>query len=222
MSGSLGVVGDVAALAAAGRVEDRVGPSAAAAGPAHRRLARHARRAVVLLRAAHVIGDVAGRRHVVELRRRIVLAGPRLTAVDRDVASAVVGADHPFRVGRVDPHVVVVAVRRPDRRLPRLAAIGGLVELHVQPVDGVLLLRIREDVRVVERALPQVAVLAHPRPRRPGVVRHERAAVLGLDLGVDPVRVGSGHRHADLADRALGHARIPRDLGPGGRRRRWT
>src|SRR6185295_19310728 len=49
------IAGDVAALAAADRVEDLVGAAAGAAGSALRRLARHARRAVVLLRAADVI-----------------------------------------------------------------------------------------------------------------------------------------------------------------------
>ena len=63
------IVGDVAALAAADRIEDAIGAAVAAARPAGR-LARHARRAVVLLRAADVIRNVGRRDHVVELRRR--------------------------------------------------------------------------------------------------------------------------------------------------------
>ncbi len=47
------------------------------------------------------------------------------------------------------------------------------------------------------------------------VVGHEEAAVLGLDLRVDAVRVGARNRDADLAEDAFGQAGVAGDFGPG-------
>ena len=73
------IAGDVAALAAADRVEDLI--DAARSAEAGRRLARKAGGAVVLLRAADVIRHVPGRNHVVHLRGRHRLRRPRFAAV---------------------------------------------------------------------------------------------------------------------------------------------
>ena len=169
---------DVAALAAADVVVIRVLPEAAG-------LARHARRRVVLLRAADLIRDVRGQEHVVELRGRIVLIRPRLPAVDADVRAAVVRFDHAVRIARRDPHVVVVAVRHAHVR-DRLAGVGRLVDVDVQDPDGVLDLRIGVDARVVERALADVAVVVDLLPRR--------ARVVGDDTGRPRVRSRSARR----------------------------
>src|SRR5262249_11050050 len=84
----VGVVGarrDPAALAAAHLVPVLLADRAAV-GPA-----RDAHGAVVLLRAAHLVGDVGRGDHVIELRRRlVVLAGPGRAAVVADVGAAVV------------------------------------------------------------------------------------------------------------------------------------
>ena len=80
-----------------------IDPGRPAAGPAHA--------AVVLLRTAHLVGEMVRRRNVVELRGGVVLVAPRLAAIERHVRAAVVPFDHaPWIVGG-DPHVVVVAVR---------------------------------------------------------------------------------------------------------------
>ena len=77
--------------------------------------ARHAQRAVVLLRAADVIRHVLGRDHVIELRRS---ENPGRPGALRDVARCSVTAPPPslpsttcFGVVRIDPEVVVIAVR---------------------------------------------------------------------------------------------------------------
>src|SRR5436309_4560873 len=88
---------DVAALASANRIHRAWGPSASAA------FARHAKCRVVLLRAANVIREVLRRRDVVELRRGILLPGPRFPAVDRYVSPPAVAVNHSLWVVRGDP-----------------------------------------------------------------------------------------------------------------------
>ena len=62
-------------------------------------------------------------------------------------------------------------------------------------------------MRVVEGALADAARLVHQLPRRAGIVRAEEAAVVVFDERVDAVRVGAGHRDADLAVRRPAAAR---------------
>ena len=85
----------------------------------------------------------------------------------------------------------------------------------VEDVHRVARLRVGVDARVVERALPQPAILVHARPGRAGVVRQEHAAVGGFDDGVDPIGVGARHRHAHLAPQRCREAGVLRQLGPG-------
>ena len=207
---------DVAGLAAA-RLVGRHRWHAAEAARA--RVARHAQRAVVLLRTAHVERDMRGGDHVVELRGREVLVAPRELAsgrhVERDGAAAVVAVDHVVRVVGIDPQVVVVAVGAGADRRQRLAGIGRAEERRVLHVDHVLAVRVGEHVRVVERALPHAAGRVHQRPARACVVTHEQAAVLVLHQRVDAAAVGARHGHADAPHHARGQARRARDLGPG-------
>ena len=204
---------DVAALAAADRVEPVavVQPGVAVLAPS---VARHAQRRVVLLRATDVIRHVAGRRHVVQLGRRVDLPRPGLAAVDRHVATAVVAVGHACRMSRVDPQVVVVAVGHGNRRV-RLATVGALVEARVEYIDRVTGHRIGVDARVVEGSLAQAAVVADTSPALAAVVRLEHPALVVLDDGVDARAIGARHRHPDLADDAAWQSRLARQLGPG-------
>src|SRR5690606_12913896 len=208
----LGIVTDVAALAAAGRVEELVRRRKVI--PA---LRRHAYGAVVLLAAADVIRLVGGHADAIELCGRIVLLGPGTAAIEADVPAAVIGVDHPLVVVAGDPEVVVVAMRHADLRVERLAAVVGAPELDVDDVDAVDVHRVRVDARVVERALTQLPLGVHELPRRTAVVGAEDTATVRLDDRVHAVRVGTGHGHADLADHLLPRqAGVARDLRPRG------
>ena len=138
-----------------------------------------------------MIGEVSCGRDVIQLRGWKVLVGPGLAAVDRDVPAAVVAVDHPHRIVGIDPEVVVVAVPRPDRHVERLAAVGRFVEAGVQRVHRVLRFRVGENVRVVEGALAQLALVVHLRPRRAAVVGSEDAAIFVFDERVETVAVGA-------------------------------
>ena len=190
----------------------------AAATTARVGVAGRAQRAVVLLRAAHVEGQVSRRDHVVPLRGREVLVAPvghaRVDVVG-DRAAAVVTVDHVERIVGIDPQVVVITVRVLADLRQRLAAVGRAEQRRVLHVDDVLVAGVAEHVRVVERALPNRARRVDHLPRRAGIVRHQQAAVLVLDQRIDAIRVGLGVGHANAADHAGRHAGVARDVGPG-------
>ena len=75
-------------------------------------------------------------------------------------------------------------MRRPD--LPvSLAAVGRLVEAHVEDVYGVLRLGVGVDAGVVEGPLPHLAIVAGQFPGGAAIVGDEHSAVFVLHDGVD-------------------------------------
>ena len=199
---------DVAALAAA-----RLNPVGRGDRPAVG-LARQADRPVVLLRAIDPVRLLVVRAHVVELRGRLVVdARPRLGAVVRHARAAVIALDHPAGVRRIDPEVVVVAVRR--RHLDeRLAAVDRLPQRVVRDPHGVDVGRVGEDVHVVPGTAAEPGLLARALPGRAPVIGSEERAVLGLDQRVDAAAIGRGDGDADPSEDAARQAGVARDVGP--------
>ena len=161
-----------------------------------------------------MVRNVLRRDDVVELLGREGLPRPPGARVRRDRTTAVVRHHEVRRIVRVDPQVVEIAVREVVDRGHRLAGVARAEDRRVLHVHHVLVLRVGEDVRVIEGALADVALVVDQRPRRPRVVRLEEAALLVLDERVHPVRVRTAHRHADATHQSSGHARVPRDLRP--------
>ena len=202
--------GDVAALGEADRVA--VLPrDALLVGLA----ARHADGAVVLLRRVDPIGPLVVRRDVVELGRRLVVdCRPRPAGVEGHAGAAVVALDHPRRVVRVDPQVVLVPVREFDR--PEIAAaVGRLPGAQVEHPYRFRVLGIREDMAVVPRTLHQVLVATDPLPRVAAIVGPVQPRVVGLDYGPDAAVLRGRDRHADAPLQAARQALVLRDVGPG-------
>src|SRR5689334_2250452 len=167
--GIIGAGGDPTALAAADLI-----PVLLADRPAIG-AARDAHRAVVLLRAADLVGNVRGGDDVVELGRGlVVLAGPGGAAVVADVGAAVVAVDHAIGIVRRDPEPVVVAVRRAHRR-EGATAIDRAIHAGVQHVHGLGIFGIGVDVRVVPGALAQIALVVRAPPRVAAVVGAEHS-----------------------------------------------
>ena len=201
--------GDVPGLAAADLIA--VLPE----DPAERGTRGRGDRRVVLLRRVQPVRDPAVGGDVVVLGGRLVVEGrPRCAAVERDGRAAVVAFDHPQWVPRVDPHVVVVAVRDrlPRERLPRVARA---IRVDVEDPHRLGVLRIGEDVRVVPGALPELAVLRALGPAQATVLRPEDATVGRLDEREDPIRARRRDRDRDLPQDALRQPAIARELGPG-------
>src|SRR5207245_10157160 len=65
-------------------------------------------RAAFLLRAVDPIGKAIVRRHVIELRRRLVVPGtPRRSTIHADNGSLVAGQSDDFGIARVDPDALL-------------------------------------------------------------------------------------------------------------------
>ena len=184
-----------------------------------RRVARP--RAVVLQPAVHLVRVLVVHAHVVELRERQVVAlPPTAAAVVRDPQPAVVAAHDVLRVGRVDPEVVPVAVRSTGSRAEARATVGRDDQPSAHLEHAVLVLRIHDQLREVERAphhhLAAIALLERPA----AVAGDEERAARALDERVDArgIRWRHGHRHPAprLGRQPLRGGRVERR--PGGAR----
>jgi hypothetical protein len=91
---------------------------------------------------------------------------PGLAAVEAQV-HAVVAADHPPGIERVDPEIVMVAVVEAPRLLERLAPVDALEHRHARAPERVRIAGIDDDRRVVPGPLPQRvrAILEQDRER---------------------------------------------------------
>src|SRR5260221_2307303 len=79
---------------------------------------------VVLLRGIHAVRVLVVGVDAIELRGRLVVdRRPGLAAVEADAGAAIVALDHSVRIGRIDPEIMIIAVRRLDLR-EASAAIG--------------------------------------------------------------------------------------------------
>src|SRR5258708_2874194 len=125
---------------------------------------------VILLGPGHMIGEIAGNGDMIQLRRREVLVGPAFTSVLRHRTTAVIGSHHSHRIGWIDPKIVIVPMRRTDGLIEVHAAIGGLEKTNVQPVEGILIDRIRVDTGIIESPLSELAVFVDIGPGPASVV----------------------------------------------------
>src|SRR5215831_209729 len=130
-----------------------------------------------------------------------------------DVCATIVSLNHPARVIRVDPEIVVVTVR--DGILDeRRAAIRGLPRRAVEDIDGVRLRRMGENMHVVPCTPAQITLLALALPRLPAVIRPEHRPVFRLNNRVDAIRLRGGNRDADLSKDTLRQSLVTCQLGP--------
>ena len=168
-------------------------------------IARTACRRTVLSVAVDVVWNLIVGRHVIHLRHWQLDLMPAPAAVDREAQAVVVGDDEPVAVGRIDPHVVVVADRRQAAREidARLSAVERLGEFRRQKVRLVLIVRLDREPRVVVRTAAQPSIRADQIPGLSAVVAApERAAlrrravrrrqpIAGLDQRVDAAGIAA-------------------------------
>ena len=165
---------------------------------------RHADGGIVLLRAVEAIRELVVGGDVIELCRELVVDGrPGVAAVVRDTGAAVVALDHALRVARVDPQVMIVAMRRGHLR-KCFAAVDGFPALVVEDPYRVGVLRVGKDVLVVPRTALQVAFITDQFPGGATIVGAVQATVLSLDGGPYAPRFGRRHGDAHAAFEAFG------------------
>lgn len=161
--------------------------------------------AVVLEAAAQVVRPLHVEVDVVELRERDGVGHlPVPAGVIADLPATVRSLEEVVRVGRVDPHRLVVAMHALRDLLEGPPAILALVQPARERVHDVRVDRVDADVGVVERPEVDVPVVADHLPRVAAVIgAPELTLVLRLGDHVDDVRVGPVDRDADAVHRGL-------------------
>src|SRR6266498_5470513 len=152
---------------------------------------------------------------MVELRGELVIDGrPGVPTVERDAGTAVVPLDHALGVTRIDPQVVVVAVRcgNLEERSPTVDRFPALV---VEDPHRVGVLWVSENMLVVPGTPLQVAVVTDQLPGRSTIVGPVEPAVLSLDSRPHAPRFRGRYSDPHPAFEALGKARVGGHFRPG-------
>src|SRR2546425_2414754 len=133
---------------------------------------------------------------MVELRGwLIILARAGLAAVETNGNAAFVGNYDASRILGINPHAVIVAVRKFDF-VERVTAIGRSVEIYVGDVDRIGVLWIGDDVHVIPGTLPIGTIAVDEIPGLAAIVRTIDAAFGCFNEGIHAIRVG-GHSNSD-------------------------
>src|SRR5712692_6144025 len=116
-------------------------------------LARNDDRGVVLLSAVESVGELVIQPDAIDFSSWLIqLRRPGATAVERNIGAPVVGLDHDLAVFRIDPDVVIVAMRSAKDR-KRLAAVGGFKESFRARVNHVGIRRVGAERDVIKWTL---------------------------------------------------------------------
>ena len=173
---------------------------------AKRRLTRHGNRGrVVLLSGIQPVRILVIHFYLVNLDRRLIeLRRPGLAAVVGDVCATVVTLDEEVRIFRVNPHVMVVVMRR-NHAGPRFAAILGFDESSRERVNDIGILRVGLDVAVVERPVANIGIVGDLLEGSSLVNGPVQAAirVRRFDECIDNAGVSRRYGEIDVADQAL-------------------
>ena len=122
----------------------------------------------------------------------VVLAAPGFAAIDRNGPAAVVGIDHKVGIPGINPKAMMVAVDVLRKILKGFPSIDRFGRPRIQNINGIFVNRIGKHMGVIPGALVKPAIIVNQRPILAAVLRPVKPAlfVLGLNDGVNPVRVG--------------------------------
>src|SRR5713226_576478 len=96
----------------------------------------------------------------------------------------------------------------------RFAAVVRTEKPGVRDVHFVRILGVGPNVGEIPGALAKTMIVVDQRPVGAAVIAAVETALLGLNERVNNIRIGTGNRHADFSERALGHA-VAFDALPG-------
>ncbi len=169
---------------------------------------------IVLLRAIEAVGKLVVHRDLVDFGRGLVgLYRPGAATIARHVGAAIIGLHDQLAVLRVDPHIVVVAVRG-GLVLEALAAIGGAEPVLVADEQLVGVVGVDAQRGVIEGPRGQLAVAVDQCPGLAAILGAiEASARLGFDQRIEPVGRRRAHANVGAAEQASRQA--ARKLGPG-------
>ena len=111
--------------------------------------------AAILLRAINVVREIIVNRHVIELRRGLVIpTAPGMARVHADAGALVAAKNHPLRIAGINPQsVIVIAAGRALDGDKSFSRIRGAIDGDVRNIDGVRIFGI--DVNFAE--IPKAA-----------------------------------------------------------------
>ena len=163
---------------------------------------RCADRAAILLRARHPVGKAIIGGDVIYLCGRLVVpTAPRLRAILCDDCALIASENHPVRIIRVNPELmIVVAAGRALNRRPGFARVGRAIERSVRDVDRVRVLRVNDRLAEVPAAAPYARVVRDERPSLARVVRAVESAGLRVNDCVDAVSIGRRDGESDATE----------------------
>ena len=171
---------------------------------------------VVLEAAVDVVRHVVVDIDVIELAdRKVPDEGPGLPSIAADVDAPVVSIEDEVGIlGVLVPGVVVrvgTAVR--EDHLERPTSVRALADHAVQVEQAVRVLRVGMNLRIVERAVSDV-LGRHQAPFHAPIRGLVQSGLLGLDQGVNDVRVCRAHGEAHAAQLSAGQSFIFPQSGP--------
>src|SRR6185437_8806254 len=146
--------------------------------------------------------------------RLVVQRAPVLAAVEADLRAAVIGKDKPVAVLRVDPEIMMIAMRGPYFG-KGLSAIQAPHEFHVRTIDGVLIRRIDIDPVKIPCSLFDIVLAIDQAPTGPAVATQEKTAVCIFDHRIYLVGIGGRDRDIHHAPDAFGQAPATGKVHPG-------
>src|SRR5439155_24357167 len=127
------------------------------------------RGAAILLRAVNAIRKLVIYRHMIELRRRLVVPGaPSGAAIHADGRALVAAEDHALRIFRIDPkRMVIIAPRRAFDGRESLAAIGGAVKRDIRRIHNIGILWINGQLAEIPSPAVNARIGADQNPILP-------------------------------------------------------
>ncbi len=160
-------------------------------------------RPAFLLTAIDPVGELVVGRHMIQLRRRLVVPGtPGFTAVDGDGCALINREDHHIGMFRIDPEaVIIVATGRALEGRPGFATIVGAVGGDIANENHVRIFRMHFYFTKVAAASPESPVGTHQRPTAAAVVAAINAAIgAGIHRCVNSLWIAVRNANADATE----------------------
>src|SRR5215472_3313699 len=157
--------------------------------------------AAVLLRAVHVVGKFIVNGDVIELRGWLVVpAAPAAAAVHAHAGALIAAEDHPLRIGRIDPHgVIVIAAGSTLDGDKSFSRVGGAVDGNIGDVNRVRVFGIDIQLAEVPHATANARISSGAQPGLAAIIRLEKSAIFCIDQRIDALAVSTarnGQAHA--------------------------
>ena len=165
--------------------------------------AQNPNRGIVLLCAVKMIRKRIVNRNMIELARRQIQFRPRSAAIVGHFRAAVVAKNHVFRIFRINPQIVRVAVSN-LRGIKGFTAVSRCHKIDIQGVNHVNILRVRYNLHIIPWTLPYIFIVTRSRPSFAAVIASEQAAVFIFNNRPNAVAVHRRDRNAHFSKQTNG------------------